>query len=84
MEKIKIGFVDFWGDGFDRENNYFTNLLRTKYEVQIDQADPDLLFFTVGYGGDLSALNYKHHKGYSTSNCATQIFLLPRIFTKIC
>ncbi len=59
---LKIGFVDFWGDGFDRENNYFTNLLRTKYEVQIDQEDPDLLFFTVGYGGDLSALRYKGHR----------------------
>lgn len=59
---LKIGFVDFWGDGWDRENNYFTNLLRTKYEVKIDQDDPDLLFFTVGYGGDTSALKYKNHR----------------------
>lgn len=62
MEKLKIGFVDFWGDGFDRENNYFTHLLRTKYKVQIDQDDPDILFFTVGYGKDLSALRYKDHR----------------------
>ena len=62
MEKIKIGFVDFWGDGFNRENNYFTNLLKTKYKVEIDQNNPDLLFFTVGYGSDLSALNYKNHR----------------------
>lgn len=62
MKKIKIAFVDFWGDGWTRENNYFTNLLKTKYEVVIDQEDPDILFFTVGWGGDTSALKYKNHR----------------------
>lgn len=62
MEKIKISFTDFWWDGFDVNNNYFTNLLKTKYEVKIDNENPDVLFFTIGYNKDLSVMKYKNHK----------------------
>lgn len=44
MEEIKINFVDFW-TGFDKENNYFFNLLTKKYKVRIDE-NPDLLFYS--------------------------------------
>jgi alpha(1,3/1,4) fucosyltransferase len=41
--KIKINFVDFWrGRRFDKNSNFFTNLLRTKYDIEISD-DPDYL-----------------------------------------
>lgn len=45
MKKIKINFADFWPD-FDKNNNYFINLLREDYEVEISD-NPDYLFFSV-------------------------------------
>lgn len=45
MTKIKIDFVDFWG-GFDKTDNYFFNLLKEDYEVEIS-SNPDLLFFSL-------------------------------------
>ncbi len=42
---IKIGFRNFW-EGFNAENNFFTNLLRKKYEVIISN-NPDYLFYSV-------------------------------------
>ena len=42
---IKIGFADFWPN-LDPENNYFTRLLRTRYEVEIT-ARPDFLLYSV-------------------------------------
>lgn len=46
MKKIKIGFSDFWGELIPTDN-YFYNLLSLKYEVTIDNTNPDILFFTV-------------------------------------
>lgn len=43
--KIKIDFSDFWG-GFDKTNNYFFNLLKEEYDVEISN-NPDYLFFSV-------------------------------------
>lgn len=40
--KIKIDFVDFW-PGLDKNNNFFTNLLKTKYDVLISD-QPDYVF----------------------------------------
>lgn len=34
MKKIKIAFVDFW-QGFDIYNNYFVNVLKNKYDVEV-------------------------------------------------
>lgn len=44
-KKIKINFTDFWG-GFDKTDNYFYNLLKDNFEVEISN-NPDYLFFSV-------------------------------------
>jgi len=51
---LKINFTDFW-PGFEKENNYFYNLLSRHYEVQISD-EPELLFFSC-YGD--AYLRYK-------------------------
>jgi hypothetical protein len=45
LKKIKINFSDFWG-GFDRTNNYFYNLLKEEFDVDISN-NPDYLFFSL-------------------------------------
>ena len=45
MKKIKINFVDFW-QGFDKENNNISNLLKKYYAVEISES-PDYIFFCV-------------------------------------
>jgi hypothetical protein len=45
MKKIKINFTDFW-PGFDKTNNYFYNLLKEKFEVEISNT-PEYLFFSI-------------------------------------
>ena len=47
-ETIKVNFVDFWPNLF-KEDNYFYNLLSTKYDVIIDENDPDIVFYSVDY-----------------------------------
>jgi len=44
-KKIKINFTDFWG-GFDKTNNYFYNLLKEEFDIEISN-NPDYLFFSV-------------------------------------
>ena len=44
-KKIKINFSDFWG-GFNRTDNYFYNLLKEKFDVEISNS-PDYLFFSL-------------------------------------
>ena len=44
-KKIKINFKYFW-EGFDPENNFFTNFLRRYYNVIISD-NPDYLFYSV-------------------------------------
>lgn len=48
---IKINFTDFWHP-WCKDNNYFYNLLNSKYDVVIDEEDPDLVFFSV-YGHEI-------------------------------
>lgn len=43
--KIKIDFSDFWG-GFDKTDNYFYNLLKEEFDVEISNR-PDYLFFSL-------------------------------------
>jgi hypothetical protein len=43
--KIKINFSDFWG-GFDKTDNYFYNLLKEEFDIEISN-NPDVLFFSV-------------------------------------
>lgn len=58
---LKINFVDFW-PGFKKDNNYFYHLLATKYDVVIDEDDPDLLFFSVDFTGARERDKYKNHR----------------------
>lgn len=44
-ESIKISFRFFW-EGFNPENNIFTNLLKKKYNVIISDSS-DYVFFSV-------------------------------------
>tara|TARA_R110000751_G_scaffold103241_1_gene198427 strand:- start:516 stop:1439 length:924 start_codon:yes stop_codon:yes gene_type:complete len=48
MKRLKIHFVDFWPN-FNKGDNYFLHLLSQEFEVVLDEKDPDLLFFSVGY-----------------------------------
>ena len=57
---IKINFVDFWPN-FRKTDNYFFNLLNSKYEVVIDEVNPDLLFFSVDYYKQRERDKYKNH-----------------------
>jgi hypothetical protein len=45
-KKIKVWFTDFWLN-FDKENNIFMDLLRERYEVELDEKNPDFLFFSL-------------------------------------
>lgn len=42
MKTIKIDFVDFWS-GFEKENNFFYNILKKYYQVEISD-QPDYIF----------------------------------------
>lgn len=44
MKKIKIKFVDFWGD-FNPKDNFIINTLRKEYECVLSEV-PDYLFFS--------------------------------------
>ena len=43
MKKIRLGFCDMW-QGFSKENNWFTNTLRQRFDIEIVD-DPDFLIF---------------------------------------
>jgi len=60
-KSIKIDFSDFWS-GFDKTNNYFYNLLKQEFDVQIN-SQPDFLFFSI-FGN--SHQNYKCQKIFYT------------------
>jgi hypothetical protein len=60
-KKIKIDFSDFWG-GFDKTNNYFYNLLKEEFDIDITD-NPDYLFFSV-FGN--KHINYKCKKIFYT------------------
>lgn len=61
---IKINFVDFW-DNFCKTDNYFFNLLSTRYKVTIDEENPDFLFFSI-FGNK--------HKNYTSKKCKKIFF----------
>lgn len=48
-KKIKINFTDFWSC-FNKNDNYFFNLLNEEYDVEISD-EPDYIFFSV-FGSD--------------------------------
>ena len=66
-----VSFVDWWseeycGGIFDNQNNYFTNLLRDYYNVQIVEPNqkPDILFYSV-FGNNHLTLNAGRKVFYS-------------------
>lgn len=59
--KIKIDFSDFWG-GFNKTDNYFYNLLKEEFDIEITN-QPDYLFFSI-FGN--SHQNYKCTKIFYT------------------
>ena len=60
MNKIRVNFVDFWPH-FNKKDNYFYHLLSLNYEVEIDERNPDLLFFSVDYARNRERDRYLGH-----------------------
>jgi len=58
MKKLKVNFVDFW-PYFYKTDNYFYNLLSLKYDVEIEEENPDVLFFSVDYENTQERYKYK-------------------------
>lgn len=56
MKKIKINFTDFW-PGFDKTNNYFYNLLKEEFDIELSN-HPDYLFFSI-FGNEHQRYNCK-------------------------
>lgn len=65
--KLKINFVDFWPN-FNKKNNYFYHLLKQKYDIYIDDEDPDILFFSVDF------LKKKERNKYTNHRCKKVFF----------
>ncbi len=61
MKNLKIYFVDFW-NSFQKNNNYFFHLLSTKYNVELCEENPDIVFFSVDYSKQKNILKYKNKK----------------------
>ena len=59
MRKLKLNFVDFWPN-LIKDDNYFFNLLKTRYDVEIDEVNPDILFFSVDYNNARERDRYKN------------------------
>lgn len=68
---LKVHFTDFWVD-FDPENNFFINLLRKSFEVEMDSIKPDLLFYS--YKGN-DFLNFDCNRVFFTGEN-----IRPRLF----
>jgi len=57
---MKIAFMDFWPN-FERKNNYFYYLLKSAYEIEINQKNPDLMFLHTDSYRKLDRKNYANH-----------------------
>lgn len=58
MRTIRIYFVDFW-KGFDVHYNFFSRFLSEKYNVIIDNQNPDYVFFSY-YCSDIYKWKYRN------------------------
>lgn len=75
-QNLKINFIDFW-DGFNKKSNYFYYLLSQKFNVEINENDPDLLFFSVNYNKSSEYEKYKNKKCkkiFFTGECVSPNF----------
>lgn len=71
-KNIKIAFVDFASD-FDVNNNDFTSILSERYNVIIDQKNPDYLFYA-NFGDEY--LKYDCIRIFYTGECIAPDFNL--------
>lgn len=71
-KNIKIAFVDFASD-FDVNNNDFTSMLSERYNVIIDQKNPDYLFYA-NFGNEY--LKYDCIRIFYTGECIAPDFNL--------
>lgn len=55
---IKVDFIDFWPDLLKRDN-YFFHLLSRKYDVLVDESDPDIVFMSCY---DMNKVRYEGHR----------------------
>jgi len=82
MEKktIKINFKYFW-ENFDQKNNFLTNLLRKKYNVEISDK-PDYLFYSVY--PETSPKKDLSKKGDFIRDISPELYIfLRKIYTKL-
>lgn len=59
MKTLRINFVDFWPN-FTKNDNMYYNILSSKYNVIIDEINPEILFFSVDYAGAGERFKYKN------------------------
>ena len=71
---IKINFKYFWG-GFDPENNFYTNLLRKKYNVVISDK-PDYVFYSLF--SEVKEANDLAKKGDFFKKISPKLYILMR------
>ncbi len=62
--RLKLAFADFWG-GFDPRNNYFTQLLGSRYDIELSDT-PDFLIYS-WFGHD--HLSYDCKRIYFAGEC---------------
>jgi len=59
--QIKMNFVDFWPN-FQKKDNYFFHLLSQKYEVHIDEENPDVVIGSYGFSNEKEIQKYANHR----------------------
>ena len=65
-DKLKIWFADMW-PLFQYDNNYFYHLLNTEYDVELDEDNPDIMFYSCDPYRD-------QQRKYHTSKIAKRVF----------
>ena len=60
-ELVKINFVDFW-PSFQKKDNYFYHLLSQKYQIEIDEINPDIAIGSYGFSSQKEIIRYKDNK----------------------
>lgn len=62
-EKLTVDFCNFWPN-FDKHDNYFYNLLNQRFNVVIDDVNPELMIFSHDY-----SKKAEHRKHSNLKNC---------------
>ncbi len=55
-KKVRVYFIGFW-DGFDINNNFFIDILKQRYDVVIEENNPDYVFCSM-FGKPYEYLKY--------------------------